>query len=146
MTRVDFYVLDEPGQRRHDLFICRLTETVWRRGHRVHIHCPDGARAEAIDALLWTFQDTSFVPHAPLDEAGRAEVPVLIGYGDEVPDTTDVLINLQAEVPAYFSQFERVVETTGENAETRRAARIRYRFYQQRGYALTTHTIDPGHD
>lgn len=145
MTRVDFYILDDPSLRQHDLFICRLTEKVWRKGHQVHIHCPDGARAKDINDLLWTFHDTSFVPHAPLDDKDEALAPVLIGFGNKVPNAADVLINLQTAVPTYFSQFDRVVETTGENAETRRAARDRYRFYQQRGYALTTHNIGARH-
>jgi DNA polymerase IIIc chi subunit len=34
------------------------------------------------------------------------------------------------------------METTGINDSERSAARERYRFYQERGYALNTHKID----
>lgn len=145
MTRVDFYILEKPSQRQHALFICRLTDKVWRQGHQIHIHCPDSAEAQSIDGLLWTFDDTSFVPHAPHSSADQACAPVLIGFGDAIPNATDVLINLHPDVPDYFSQFDRVIETTGKDEESRGAARSRYRFYQQRGYALKTHNINPRH-
>lgn len=145
MTRVDFYVLDNPDERQHRHLICRLTEKAWREGRTVHIRCENADSATALDDLLWTYKDTSFLPHATQDTADAAQVPVTLGHGSQMPDTTDVLINLALEVPDYFSRFERVMETTGSDPNARNAARERYRFYQERGYALNTHKLDP-HD
>ena len=51
----------------------------------------------------------------------------------------DTLVNLHPEVPGFFSQFERVIETTGHDDHTRQLARERYRFYKDRGYLLAMH-------
>ena len=68
-------------------------------------------------------------------------VSVGIGTSDDPPPGFDLLINLTTSVPDFFSRFERVVETTGITDQQREEARERYRFYQQRGYALETHKI-----
>ncbi len=145
MTRVDFYVLDDPNERQHRHLVCRLTEKAWREGHTIHIRCEGADSVASLDDLLWTYKDTSFLPHATLDAAESGGVPVTLGHQEQTPDTADVLINLGHDVPAYFSRFERVMETTGSDVHARNAARERYRFYQERGYALNTHKLDP-HD
>lgn len=142
MTRVDFYVCDTVSRRDHDILVCRLTEKAWRQGHRVHLHCLDAERLAEFDELLWTFHDISFVPHAIAGAGATEVVKVTLACDEQPPACADVLINLHRLVPPYFSQFERVIETTGEDSTQRQAARERYRFYQDRGYALNTHKID----
>ena len=53
----------------------------------------------------------------------------------------DLLINLGDEQPIFFSQFERVAEFINDDKELKLLGRERYRFYQQRGYELSTHKI-----
>lgn len=142
MTRVDFYVIDEPSIDEHARLVCRLADKAWSAGHHVHIRCFDSASVDELDRLLWTFKDSAFVPHAPLEQADDA--PVTIGSGDQVPVAADVLINLGDDVPNFFSRFERVMETTGVDEARRAAARERYRYYQERGYALSTHKVGRG--
>ncbi len=142
MTRIDFYVLDNPGPRGHDVTICRVIEKAWRSGHAVHVSCVDETHAQSIDELLWTFRDISFVPHTR--DLTETSVPVMIASGEQIPPRCDVLINLSGNVLNYFSQFARVVETTGADEVARQAARERYRFYQDRGYDIHTHKADHG--
>jgi len=142
VTRVDFYVIDDPSQRRHGLLVCRLAEKAWREGHTIHIRCENAENTSYIDDLLWTYKDTAFLPHATTDTEAADTVPVTIGHGDSTPQTPDVLINLGHDVPDCFSRFERVMETTGVDGIARAAARDRYRYYQDRGYALNTHKLD----
>ncbi len=144
MTRVDFYVIDNPNERQHGHLVCRLAEKAWRSGHSVHIRCDGAESAAAIDALLWTYKDTAFLPHAIHGTPAAGNTPVTIGHGHQEPDNADVLINLGHAVPDYFSRFERVMETTGTDEAMRAAARDRYRYYHERGYALHTHNLDPG--
>lgn len=145
MTRVDFYVIRNPSEREHDRLVCRLTERAWRAGHSVHIRCLDADRAASVDDLLWRYKDTAFLPHAQRHSEAADGVPVIIGYGNDTPGTADVLLNLGHDVPDYFSRFERVMETTGVDTTARAAARERYRYYQERGYTLNTHKLDPAH-
>ncbi len=141
MTRVDFYVMDDPNPRQHGELVCRLAEKAWRAGHAVYVRCEDNDTVEHLDALMWTYKDTAFVPHARVDDRAAEATPITLGHGDAVPPTHDVLVNLAGDVPAFFSRFERVMETSGVDAASRQAARDRYRYYQERGYALNTHKL-----
>lgn len=142
MTRIDFYVLDDPSLDRHDRMLCRVIEKAWQQGHVIYVHCEDLERAREFDDMLWRFQDTSFVPHALDGEVEIAsDTPILIGTAAHRVATPDVLINLSSVVPEAASSFTRVVETAGYDDISRAAARARYRHYQESGFPLNTHKI-----
>ncbi len=141
MTRVDFYVLEDNAPQGRERLACRLADKAFRLGHRVYIHTRSAEQAAALDDLLWTFRQGSFVPHALHGKEGGAGSPVLIGH-DEVPDDRhELLINLADQVPSFFSRFERVMETVDQAEANRLSGRERFRFYRDRGYALQTHTL-----
>ena len=82
MTRVDFYVLPDTADGARLEFACRIAEKAYTQAHRVYVHAASAAEAARLDELLWTFRDTSFVPHA-LAGAGISAAdapPVLIGH------------------------------------------------------------------
>jgi DNA polymerase-3 subunit chi len=70
-----------------------------------------------------------------------AETPVLIAAGEETPPGCDVLLNLGTECPPHFARFERLLEVVGADEEDRKAARARYRHYQERGYRISSHDL-----
>ncbi|MBK6658239.1 MAG: DNA polymerase III subunit chi [Proteobacteria bacterium] len=140
MTRVDFYVIEPPAAADHDRMMCRIVEKAWQQGHGVYVQCEDEARARAFDDLLWQFQDTSFVPHALAADAG-ADTRVVVGCAAVDNLQPDVLVNLAAAVPELASRYARVIESAGYDDATRGAARARYRYYQDRGFALNTHKV-----
>jgi DNA polymerase III subunit chi len=68
--------------------------------------------------------------------------PVLIGVNQPPgPGRWDVLVNLGADVPEFFSRYERVAEVVDANAVRREQSRERYRYYRDRGYKLNTHQV-----
>jgi len=138
MTRIDFHVLKTQGRRPHDVYVCELVQQAFQDGRRVHIHCLDEDMVTALDDLLWTFHDTSFVPHAVAGSADETAAPVLLAASLAAPATADLLVNLHVDVPPFFSQFEQVVETTGEDDRAKALARTRYKFYKDRGYPIAT--------
>ena len=138
MTKVDFHVLPLQARRQHDVYVCQVVERAWRAGQRVHIHCLDRDMQEALDDLLWTFSDTSFLPHAAVDSDDAAASAVTLGCAERLPTQAEVLVNLDVAVPPFFSQFERVIETTGSDEHEKTQARLRYRFYKDRGYPIDT--------
>lgn len=145
MTRVDFYVLSHGSEQQRAVFACRLAEKALRLGHGIYVHTTSPAATARLDELMWTFRDGSFLPHLPAEEAGSADpsgrTPVLLGHEDAPADHTDLLINLSAEVPLFFSRFERVAEIVSGENEDRALARDRFRFYRDRGYSLQTHRL-----
>ncbi len=140
MTQVDFYILADDAPKARPLLTCRLTEKAWKQGHRVFINTDSPQQLGELDDLLWTFRAGSFIPHGVYTEPD-AEQPVSLGHGVEPEGYTDVLVNLSADVPGFFSRFDRVAELVGADDASRTAARERYRFYQDRGYTLNTHKL-----
>lgn len=138
MTRVDFYVLPVSEPHGRLSFACRLAEKAWLGGHKVYLHGADAAAARSLDELLWSFRDTSFVPHALQPDAST---PVLIGSGDDPGDHHDVLINLGATIPEFFGRFERVAEIVLNDPASLRTSRARWSFYKDRGYLLEHHDM-----
>ncbi len=143
MTRVDFYVLPEASADGPLPTACRLCEKAAGAGKRVHVHAPDEDVAREFDRLLWVYKQGGFVAHERLGASDDpAPAAVLIGAGEPAASHRDVLVNLGAEVPAFFDRFERVLEIVAGDAGTRGASRARFKFYRDRGLAPETHKLD----
>jgi DNA polymerase-3 subunit chi len=141
MTQVDFYVLPGDSLQNRVQFACRLTDKAYRLGHRVFIHTESAEQTRQLDDLLWTFQQNSFIPHCAFEHASDTPPPVLLAHDKEPDAYNQVLINLAADVPLFFSRFERVAELVNADADIRQRGRSRYSFYKERGYPLRTHEI-----
>lgn len=141
MTRVSFYILKGSADHDRQVFACRLIEKAYKQGHQIYIHTDDAEKAEHINQVLWSFRPDSFVPHQLIDTPNTEHCPVLIGHSVNPPRLMDLLINLGSEQPLFFSQFERVAEFINDDMQLKIQGRERYRFYQQRGYELSTHKI-----
>jgi len=141
VTQVDFYLLQDDSAQIRASFACRLADKAYRLGNRVYIHTASAEQTRQLDDLLWTFQQNSFVPHAIYQAAQHNPPPVLLAHNSEPDASIQVLINLSAEVPLFFSRFERVAELVNQNADIRQQGRSRYSFYKERGYPLRTHEI-----
>lgn len=142
MTRVSFYILNGHKAQNRQAFACRLAEKAWREGHQVFIYTENAGQSAAMDEALWAFRPESFVPHEIMSDASVVTSPVLISHDNTPPPRLmDVLINLNAEQPMFFSQFERLAEIIDNNEQIKQQGRQRYKFYQDRGYPLETHTL-----
>ena len=141
MTRIDFYVLSSKAEDARLNFACRLTDKAFGLGQHVYLNAGDDLEARRLDDMLWTFRAGSFVPHCLAGEEREME-PVIIGSGAEPNQPEwDVLVNLAAEVPEFFSRYRRVAEVVDEDAARRNLGRERYRFYKERGYQINTHKM-----
>ena len=137
MTTIDFYF---NAQDRLQV-ACRLAGKALAQKKRMLIYAPEPEVASRIDKMLWTWPAIGFVPHCALHDPLAPETPVLIASDAETPAECGLLLNLGAECPPHFERFERLLEVvTGDEAE-RDAGRTRYRFYQQRGYKISSHDL-----
>ncbi|MGH7058293.1 MAG: DNA polymerase III subunit chi, partial [Acetobacteraceae bacterium] len=139
LTRIDFYVTDAAGALARERLACRIAAKAAGLGHRLHIHLATESALEQMDELLWTFGDTSFLPHARLgaDEA----VPVTLDIAAAPEPAPALLINLADEIPGFFSHFDRVAEIVSGDARVRTSGREHFRFYRDRGYPLQHHVL-----
>lgn len=137
MTRVDFYS-NAPDK----LKLARLiTQKAYRLGLNIMVYSTDQPMLAELDQTWWADSALDFLPHCATDAEHAAHTPVVLGADIGPLSHSDVLINLSATTPGFFSRFERLIEIVGTDAEDRDTARQRWRFYQQRGYTMTNHDM-----
>lgn len=148
MTRIDFYILPEAGGTEAVVAAARLCDKAVAQGRSLYVMAPEPASLDALDDLLWTQRQGSFIAHERAQRtAPVAPLPtVLLGDGEPPEGWHDVLLNLGTSVPSFFSRFERVLEIVPGDATSRAACRERFKFYRDRGYELKTfeQTADGG--
>ena len=88
MSEVLFYHLE---RRTLDDVLPGLVEKTRERGWRAVIRAESADRAGAIDALLWTYDDQSFLPHAQLGDGEAMDQPVLITVEEGNPNAAQLL-------------------------------------------------------
>lgn len=141
MTKVDFYLLPETGADSRLRFACRLVEQIYRRrSQKVYLHAADEPMAHELDERLWSEREHSFLPHHLVGDGPDPAPPIQVGFGTP-PAHRDILINLAADIPAFFSEFSRVAEIVDEREEVKNQLRDHYRYYRDRGYAIDTHPM-----
>ncbi|WP_028387705.1 DNA polymerase III subunit chi [Legionella fairfieldensis] len=139
--RVDFYLLKSNQAQARLLLICRLLEKAYLRGHRIFVYCDNQKDAEELDELLWTFKDNSFIPHNLQGEGPEPPPPIQIGYSNEPRGFDDILFNLSAEVPSFYSRFRRIIEIVLNEETAKKSSRAHYREYRAKQCELQTHEI-----
>jgi len=131
MTSVDFH-FNAPDKLHYG---GRLLRKIYRSGQRAVVFGDPLAIAE-FDRLLWTFSALDFIPHVSVGDPLADRTPVLLCSEPAETAHIDLLVNLSSSTPAFFSRFERLIEVVGTDETDRAAARDRWRFYKDRGYAV----------
>jgi DNA polymerase-3 subunit chi len=143
VPRIDFYTIAADGAGDRLQLTCRLVQRAHGEGLRVFIATPDQSTAQAIDDLLWTFREDSFIPHGLVGDTDPELTPILIGSSppSEMGAPTQVLINLRFDVPADLDRWERLLEPIDQDPEVRAAGRRRFAHYKTLGYPLNHHEV-----
>jgi DNA polymerase-3 subunit chi len=151
--RVDFYVLKSATPKQRWTFACRLTEKAYLRDLKVVLLGDTLAEVEAIDALLWTFSERSFVPHdihrgrpagapAAAGSAAASAPAVQLTQDLDSVGAADLLVNMSARLPGRLDRFARVAEIIDADEERRRLGRERFKAYRELKFAVETHQLD----
>ncbi len=108
---------------------------------RVVIYATDRHLLNRLDDTLWTFSDSDFLPHAIIGDKHAARCPVILTPSDtcELPHS-QILVNLSPDIPAFYAQFERLLELVSTDPADTEAGRQRYVHYRERGYTLQHET------
>ncbi|MDP2786849.1 MAG: DNA polymerase III subunit chi [Pseudomonadota bacterium] len=137
MTRIDFYLNASSKAE----VVRKLASKAFHAEKRILIFTRDEVRARELDAYLWTSQQFSFLPHVLCGHRLADKTPVLIGDDPEKLLRPDVLINVAAEIPDWFSRFDRLLEIVTEDPLDKEVARNRFRYFKERGYPLEIHDL-----
>lgn len=142
MARIDFYILQDTTLDARLAFACKLAETIWRKGYRLHLHCEDQALAEQADAALWDFRPDAYLPHAIEGSEMATSVPVTLGFGElPEPQGETALLNLHPEIPAGFERYARVAEIINQHQDVLMAKRACWQRYKALGHAVVPHKL-----
>jgi DNA polymerase-3 subunit chi len=147
-ARVDFYVLKSAAVKQRWAFACRLTEKAYLKDLKIVIVNDTLADAKALDELLWTFNEQSFIPHQIcLDEQSvDPATPVHLTVEPAAPPAADLLVNLAHRLPAQLERYARIAEIIDADEERRRLGRERFKAYRDLKFTLETHQIDEAAD
>lgn len=140
--RIDFYVLEAASGSARLKLACRLAEKAYLANQIAVIWHTDPNELRAVDELLWTFDEHSFVPHELLS-AGTpgSEAPVLLTGGPLPPERIDIVINLSSEVPLCLSRAPRIADIVDGDEARRRAGRARFKAYRELGLQPASHNV-----
>ena len=151
MTRVSFYQVKGDTSAAVDLS-CELVEKAWQTNNDVLIYTPDKHTLKVLDDRLWSYSDTSFLPHR-VTEVGPETIRLCLSHdanvgantvetaGDDPGEHHGLLINLAANTPDWFGRFEMLYELIYGDESHVATKRNRYKFYKDRGYPLSYHDM-----
>jgi DNA polymerase-3 subunit chi len=79
------------------------------RGWRVVVKVGSEERLEALNALLWSFDDASFLPHGAASDGHAEAQPIWLTTGDDNPNSATVRFLVDGAAAPDFSGYERSV-------------------------------------
>ncbi|MGH6948379.1 MAG: DNA polymerase III subunit chi [Kiloniellales bacterium] len=88
MTEVRFYHLTRTPL---EVALPQMLERTLERGQRAVVQAGSPERVEALNNLLWTYNDHSFLPHGSAADGFAAEQPIWLTAEDELPNRANVL-------------------------------------------------------
>lgn len=134
MSEVGFYHLKGWTLERA---LPRLLERALAEGHRVVVMTGSEERAAALDGLLWTYSEASFLPHGRAHDGNAARQPVWLTAADENPNRATMLVLTDGARSERLDAFARVCDMFDGNDEAAvTAARERWRAARAAGHAL----------
>ena len=138
MTDIEFHV--NVADKLH--YSCRLLRKAYRSGANAVVTAEPELLLQ-LDQLLWSYSSTEFLPHCRSDSsaATMSATPIMLAEHLSVYPSGSVLVNLGSRVPGGFEHFERFIEVASKSEDDRLAARDRWKYYRDRGYALRRHEL-----
>ena len=138
MTETLFYHLE---RRALEEVLPGLVEKSLQRGWRAAIKTDSSERSDALDTLLWTYDDQSFLPHAQAGDGDPAGQPVLISVEDGNPNSAQIVFYVGGALPSdgdSLGELARVVLLfDGRDAEALAKARGAWKDAKTAGHDVT---------
>ena len=116
----------------------RLLERARAQGHAIVVRAASPERVEHLNALLWTYDEASFLPHGSARDGDAARQPIWLGHGAENPNGASMLVVVDGVEPADLASFARCADLfDGNDPAAVEAARQRWRRALEAGHTLT---------
>jgi DNA polymerase-3 subunit chi len=135
MAEIGFYhLLTTPLERA----LPKLLERGLGQRHRIIVRVASAERAEHLDAVLWRYDEASFLPHGTVRDGNPAAQPIWLTDCDENPNGASMLVLVDGVEAGDWSGFARGADLfDGNDAQAVEGARQRWRRTRAAGHALT---------
>ncbi|MBT3907805.1 MAG: DNA polymerase III subunit chi [Rhodospirillales bacterium] len=135
MTSVAFYHLQKWPL---DRALPKLLEKTVEAGKRAIVMAGSDDKIEALNGLLWTYENDSWLPHGSRKDGAPEDQPVWLTTNDENPNQSQFLFLTDGASSDHVGEFERCFELfDGEDDAAVSAAREHWKTYKDAGYDLT---------
>lgn len=115
-----------------------LLEKTLQRGWRAVVQTGSKERLEALDTLLWTYADDSFLPHGTSRDGFVEQQPVFLTTGSDNPNGATVRFLVDGAEISDVSGYTRVVYIfSGRDEEALAQARAAWKRVKSAGHAAT---------
>jgi len=116
----------------------RLLERARAQDYRIVIRAASSERIEHLNALLWTYDEASFLPHGSARDGNADNQPIWLTDRAENPNAAAMLVLVDGVEAEDLSAFARVADMfDGNDPAAVEAARQRWRRAAAAGHALT---------
>jgi len=140
-VRIDFYVLEANATDGRLRLACKIIDRAYRSGYSVYLWTRDDQESGLLDDLLWTFSQSSFIPHVRNNGNSDLTTPVRIGHHPPQSGSAEVVVSVADQPVEDYSNFVRIAEVVGFDEIEKQSGRARFKFYRDQGLELETHRI-----
>jgi len=118
-----------------------MVEKSLERGWRAVIKTESSERSDALDSLLWTYDDNSFLAHAQSGDGDPGRQPVLITVEDENPNGAQILFCVGGAEPSDWQSLSALARVVilfdGRDQSFVERARIAWKKARDAGHQVT---------
>lgn len=135
MTQVLFYHLEQQPLER---VLPSLLERTLERGWRAVVQAGSQERVDALDTLLWTYRDESFLPHGTKRDGHLEQQPVFLTIDETNPNTAGVRFLVDGAESHELLAYDRIVYLfDGRDAAALEKAREQWKAAKEAGCEVT---------
>ena len=138
MTETLFYHLE---RRSLEEILPGLVEKSLQRGWRAAIKTDTSERSDALDTLLWTYDDQSFLPHAQLGDGEARDQPVLITVEPGNPNAAQIFFYVGGAQPTDWADLNELARVVllfdGRDTDALASARAAWKEAKGAGHDVT---------
>ncbi len=135
MTEIGFYHLTATPLERA---LPKLLERTLQAGERAVVRTASEERVQALNGLLWTYEDRSWLPHGSARDGFAEDQPIWLTADEENPNAARFLFLTDGIETADLGAWTRVFDLfDGRDDAAVAAARRRWKAARDAGHSLT---------
>ena len=135
MVEISFYHLQQNSLEKT---LPKLLEKIYGGRMKAVVLVENEEKLKEINDQLWTYSQSSFLPHGCEKDGFKKDHPIWLTTGLENPNDASVLVVVEGEEIKDFGAFDKCLNLfNGHDDAAVRRARQRWQNYRQQGHTLT---------